>query len=69
MGGCTGGSTAQWRLGRDCGIIQAGVNRKKPLDNFSWREVPNNVIKYFIGMEYNKFLCRRKLFSNFAERP
>ena len=47
-------STAHWRLGRDCGIIQTGVNREKALDSFSWGEVPNNVIKYFIGVECNK---------------
>ena len=34
-------------------IIQMGINREKPPDNFSWMVVPNNVIKYFIGMKYN----------------
>ena len=29
-------STAQWRSGRDCRIIQIGGNREKHLDNFSW---------------------------------
>ena len=48
-------STAHWRSGPDCCIIQMGGNREKHLDNFSWGEVPNSVIKYFICLEYNKF--------------
>ena len=37
--------------------------------NFSLGEVTNNIIKYFLHLEYDKFGCRRKMFSTFAERP
>ena len=31
----------------------------KHLDNFSLGEVPSSVVKYFICLEYDKFLYRR----------
>ena len=55
-------STAHWRSGRDCHIIQMGGNREKYLDNFSWGEVPNSVITYFICLEYNTFGLRINCF-------
>ena len=37
--------------------------------HFFFGEVLNSVIKYFLHLEYDKFGCRRKMFSTFAERP
>ena len=48
-------STAHWRSGRDCCIIQMYGNGEKHLDNFSWGKVPDSVKNYFIRLEYNKF--------------